>query len=183
MEFLTNAELMLLQIIKEHNEITGYEINKYVISVGYIEWADIGKTSIYTGLKKLEQKDFVRSIIAVDKTGKGPIPRKYTITTEGEITLKQEMIKAISTSREREKRFDLALSAVQILSKQETIDALDHRIEYLSSEKQRVSKDYKKQDECLPLGGKILYERILKSIDDEISSTRDILDYLNGIEN
>ena len=179
MDSLTNAELMLLQIIKEHNEITGYEINKYVISVGYIEWADIGKTSIYTGLKKLEKKSLVTSFIAVDKMGKGPIPRKYSITTEGEKILKEEMIRAISTSREREKRFDLALSAIQILSKQEMINALDQRIIYLSSEKERINEDYIEQKECLPLGGNILYERILKSIDNEIESTQNIKNYLN----
>ena len=49
---LSNVELMLLEIISQAKEISGYRIGKLVEERQYRVWADIGTTSIYTGLEK-----------------------------------------------------------------------------------------------------------------------------------
>lgn len=48
---ITNVEFMLLQIICERKEASGYEINQLIKERGYREWVDMGTTSIYVGLK------------------------------------------------------------------------------------------------------------------------------------
>ena len=168
MKVLTDTQLMLLQIIHENTEITGYDINKLVIDLKYRDWADIRKTAIYTGLKALKTRGFVKTFIDINKTGKGPIPRKYSITDIGKTELKKEMIKTIEVSREREKRFDLVISSIQILSYQEILDAFDQRIIFLKSEFNRVAKDSIEHKDCIPLGGQLLYSHIISSLENEI---------------
>ena len=179
---LTNAQLMLLQVIHEYIVITGYDINKHVLNLKYKDWADIGKTSIYTGLKILQEKKYVTSFIDMDKTGKGPLPRKYSLNEEGKVILKSEMIYTIENSREREKRLDLVISALQILSFQEITSAFDRRILYLNSEVFRINKDFEDQKNCLPIGGEFLYSRILSSLRNEIEFSKTVLQYFEKME-
>jgi DNA-binding PadR family transcriptional regulator len=181
MGILTNAQLMLLQVIHEHLVITGYDINKHVLNLKYKDWADIGKTSIYTGLKVLQEKKYVSSYIDMDKTGKGPLPRKYSLTEAGKEMLKSEMINTIETSREREKRLDLVISAIQILSFQDILAAFDQRMVYLNSEFIRISNDFEEQKNCLPIGGEFLYSRILSSLRNEIDFAKTVLSYYEKI--
>ena len=77
MRRLTNVEMVLLQIIAEKEGISGYGINQIVKERGYREWADIGMTSIYVGLKKLEDKKLVKFKIHTGKIGKGPVPKIF----------------------------------------------------------------------------------------------------------
>ena len=70
---LSNAELMLLEIISQAKEISGYAIGKLVEERQYRVWADIGTTSIYTGLEKLKRKGLVTSRLDTAKRGKGPL--------------------------------------------------------------------------------------------------------------
>lgn len=51
MNQLSNVEMVLLQIIAELNQMSGYEINKRIEQRGYREWAKIGTTSIYVGFQ------------------------------------------------------------------------------------------------------------------------------------
>lgn len=65
---LSNVEFMLLQMIAELDQASGYDINKLIDQRGYRQWANIGTTSVYAGLKKLNEKELVES----EPTGKNP---------------------------------------------------------------------------------------------------------------
>lgn len=165
---LSNAELMLLQIICEKGEVSGYEIDKLVEERGYREWADIGTTSIYTGLEKLRKKRFVESYLDIEKQGKGPLPRKFKLTKEGRDALRKETIKALSSSRERDRRFDLAIAAIPFLPPQEVIEALHEREEFLSKVAKNIEKKFESQGgESLPLNVKALFRHPLSFIRQE----------------
>lgn len=56
---INNVELTLLEIIREKSNTSGYEIRKIIEERGYREWANIGKTSIYVGIKKLKEKSLI----------------------------------------------------------------------------------------------------------------------------
>jgi DNA-binding PadR family transcriptional regulator len=71
---LANVEFMLLQIICEQSDISGYEISQLVKERKYKEWADIGTTSVYVGLNKLSKKQLVSFYINIKKA------RKRTVT-------------------------------------------------------------------------------------------------------
>ncbi|UUZ79330.1 PadR family transcriptional regulator [Paenibacillus sp. P26] len=117
MNQLSNAEFMLLQLIAECKQASGYEINKLIDRRGYREWANIGTTSIYAGLKKLNDKGMIESEDAGEKSGKGPMPTRYVITEAGMTTLRKEVISDLSSSRERDNRFDLGFAALPFVEK------------------------------------------------------------------
>ena len=164
----SNAELMLMQLICESANRTGYEINNWVKELGYNRWAGVGKTSVYNGLNKLISKGFLESHVNSNKIGKGPLPTCYNITDTGKITLKQDMLETIQTARERDQRFDLIVSAIHLLQNTEIYDAFSLRKTFLSEEYNRLLVDYEEQKDCIHEGGKLLYERMLMSLENDL---------------
>ncbi len=171
----SNAELMLMQLISQSPNKTGYEINNWVRKLGYNKWAGVGKTSVYNGLNKLIAKKYLNAHLNADKTGKGPLPICYVITEKGSKTMKQDMLETIQTARERDQRFDLTVSAIHLLSKAEIAEAFSARKKFLNKEYNRLSADYEEQKDCIPDGGKLLYERMLMSLENELKFTELIL--------
>ena len=176
---LTNAELMLMQVIEQSPNKTGYEINKIVQMLGYHRWAGVGKTSVYNGLNKLITKEFVTARINAEKKGKGPLPTCYNATTKGSEILKLDMLETIKTSRERDQRFDLTISAIHLLSKTEITTAFSTRNEFLNQEYERLTKEYEVQKDCIPDGGKLLYKRMILSLENELKFSELILQNYN----
>ena len=173
---LSNAELMLMQLIFESPNKTGYEINNWVRKLGYYKWAGVGKTSVYNGLNKLISKEYLNSHINANKTGKGPLPSCYNITERGSEVLKQDMLETIQTARERDQRFDLTVSAIHLLQNVEIFEAFTNRKNFLNEEYKRLSTDYQEQKDCIADGGKLLYKRMLMSIENDLNFTDLILD-------
>jgi len=166
---LANVEFMLLQIICEQKEVSGYEINQLVKERGYKEWADIGTTSIYVGLNKLSKKQLVNSYIDTTKQGKGPLPRKFEITNEGKELLKQMILLALSSSRERDYRFDLALAAIPFLPTEEVLVALQKREKFLSEVAENINNKFESQGgKRLPFNVQALFRHSLSLIEHEI---------------
>ena len=149
---LTNAELMILQVIKLLDQVSGYRINAYVDEMGSRKWADIGKTSIYSALKKLETKELVTLFVDIEKKGKGPSPKNYSITAQGIQRLQKEMLNTIETARERDKRLDLVLFGIEILSTSQILSAFKIRGEFLKSELDRILIEFEEQQNCINAG-------------------------------
>ena len=164
----SNTELMLMQLISENPNKTGYEINNWVRKLGYNKWAGVGKTSVYNGLNKLISKEYLNSHIKANKTGKGPLPTCYDITERGSEVLKQDMLETIQTARERDQRFDLTVSAIHLLQNVEIFEAFSIRKKFLKEEHNRLSTDYEEQKDCISDGGKLLYERMLMSLENDL---------------
>lgn len=166
---LSNTELMLLQIIEENGTISGYQLNKLVEEMAIRDWADIGTTSIYVSLKKLEKKEYVSFFIDKSKTGKGPPPKKYNVSTQGKKVLTNEILRSLSTTPERDKRFDLAFNGISFLPRVVVILALEKRIEFLAETFETVEYSFEDHGgENLPLHQKAVYEHRLFSISNEI---------------
>ena len=172
----SNTELMLMQLISENPNKTGYEINNWVRKLGYYKWAGVGKTSVYNGLNKLISKEYLNSHINANKTGKGPLPTCYNITERGSEILKQDMLETIQTARERDQRFDLIVSAIHLLQNTEIFEAFTNRKNFLNEEYERLSTDYQEQKDCISDGGKLLYERMLMSLEADLKFTDLILE-------
>ena len=78
---MTNAELAILSLIAQQPR-HGYEIEQVIEARGMREWTEVGFSSIYYLLKKLEQKGYVKAqLIAADR---GPARKVYSITPAGE---------------------------------------------------------------------------------------------------
>ncbi|HPN32828.1 MAG TPA: PadR family transcriptional regulator [bacterium] len=174
MKNLSNVEIALLQIIYIEKKISGYTINKLIIERGYRNWAGIGTTSIYAGLKKLETKKLIASQNIIKKTGKGPQPNIYSISQSGKKILLQE-IKTIIESCRDSGRFALALAAYPILKNQDIVESLKKRTSFLLSVKSNIEKTYEHQGgNKLPLNVKALFKHSLGLVSENLRFT----DYL-----
>lgn len=166
---LTNVEFILLQIICERTKVSDYEINCLLIEGGYQEWIDIGTTSVKGGLNNLTKKQFVNSCVVTAKSGKNPMPQQYQITNEGKKLLQQEIISALSFSRDRDDRFNLALVAISLVATEDVIVALKKRKNFLLEVAERINTRLELQEgKKLPLNLQALFRHLLLFIKHEI---------------
>ncbi|KKR18313.1 MAG: hypothetical protein UU65_C0002G0252 [candidate division CPR2 bacterium GW2011_GWC1_41_48] len=179
MELLSNSEFAILQLIAQSNGVSGYDINKTVDKRGYREWANIGTTSIYVGLEKLEKKKFVKSKLDSKKTGRGPLPKKFSLTPRGRETLKKEIIEGLSLSREKSPQFDLALASLPLVTKKEAVACLKKRKNFLSSEADRIQDKFEQQGgKNLPIFVSSLFSHPLAIIKAEIKFVEQLIEDL-----
>jgi DNA-binding PadR family transcriptional regulator len=165
---LSNVELMLLQIISQAGEISGYAIGKLAEERQYRVWADIGTTSIYTGLEKLKRKGLVTFRLDVGKRGKGPLPKKFRLTTKGRLTLKKEIERSLSCTRERDRRFDLALAGIPLLPPEKVVTALRKRKKFLGEVAGQIKARFQSiGGEALPINIKAVFKHSLHLIKHE----------------
>ncbi len=173
---LSTVEYTLLQIIREKEEISGYDIKKVVEQRQYKNWTDIGNTSIYKGLKKIEEKKLVESRFDIKKQGKGPVPVKFYLTEQGLKEFEYLTIQFLSNTRERDRRFDLALAGCSYLSKEQVINALKIRIDYLKEAEKNIEKRYMEQGgDKLNSFVQALFEHPLALITAEINFIKELI--------
>lgn len=185
MHDLSNVEFMLLQIIAEYHQASGYDIKKLVDQRGYREWTNIGTTSIYAGLKKLSDKGWIASLESDEKSGKGPTPTRFALTEEGMLKLRNEIFDSLSSSRERDNRFDLGLAALPFIGKEESILALQKRLDFLGQASVKIRQKYDSQGGArLPLNVRALFLHPIKLIESEqafvVSLIKELLEETRG---
>jgi len=172
---LSDREFMLLSLIWERKAVSGYQLNAIIKNRGYREWAEIGMTSIYIGLKKLEQKELIQGQLTTNKTIQGPAAKEYSLTDEGANLLKEETGKGLSETRERDRRFDLALSTMDVLSLETALSLIFKRKIFLESEQKRISKVYSGQQHHISFQGALLFKHTLHFIKSEITFLNNLI--------
>ncbi len=78
---MTNAELAILSLITE-NSRHGYEIEQVIEERGMRNWTEVGFSSIYYLLNKLEKAGLIESRLE-QAEGRGPARKVYQITENG----------------------------------------------------------------------------------------------------
>lgn len=119
---MTNAELAILSLTAEAPR-HGYEIEKIIEARGMREWTEIGFSSIYYLLKKLEQAGLVKSERVATK-GRGGSRTIYQITDNGRTALHTATLEAISQPKNSYPSILLGIANLPILSAEETVTAL-----------------------------------------------------------
>ncbi|NEN87222.1 helix-turn-helix transcriptional regulator [Paenibacillus elgii] len=181
MNRLSNVEFMLLQIIAESKQASGYQINKLIELRGYREWANIGTTSIYAGLQKLKDKRLIRSEDSVHKSGKGPLPSTYVMMEAGIETLRNEIIVSLTSARERDNRFDLGLAALPFIGEDEAVEALRKRQNFLEETLRNLGQKYESQGGYrLPLHVRALFLHPMSLIETEKTFVANLISELTG---
>jgi len=176
MTTLSNVEFMLLQMIAELRHASGYEIMKLVDQRGYREWANIGTTSIYAGLKKLSDKGLIDAETSDDKAGKGPAPTRYTLAEAGVRALRNEILDSLSSTRERDNRFDLGLAALPHIGIEEAIQALRKRIDFLGQTSMNIGRKFESQGGAgMPLNARAMFLHPIRLIESELAFVADLI--------
>ncbi|MCW3999128.1 MAG: PadR family transcriptional regulator [Candidatus Bathyarchaeota archaeon] len=125
MSIISNMETAILGLICE-KPMHGYEIEKTIEERNMRYWTEISLPSIYKVLTKLEKKSLITSEI---KLSKNNIAQKiYTITPQGQQTLKSSLIEILSNVEKTIWRVDLAVANLCFLSKQEVQTSLQKYI-------------------------------------------------------
>jgi DNA-binding PadR family transcriptional regulator len=120
----TNAEIAILSLIAERSR-HGYEIEQVIEARGMRDWTEVGFSSIYYLLKKLEGVGLVEARLE-DPSGRGPTRKVYHITPTGREVWHAETLRALSEPQSCYPLIQLGLANLPGLPKSEVISAL-HR--------------------------------------------------------
>ena len=129
---MTNAELAILSLIAE-NPRHGYEIEQVIEERGMRDWTDIGFSSIYYTLSKLEKKGLVMAS-SQQQVGKGPARKVNTITENGRSTWYEATLTALSAPQNRHTSFQLGLANLPGLDGETAVSALQQYQQVLTQQ-------------------------------------------------
>ncbi|MCK4281710.1 MAG: PadR family transcriptional regulator [Candidatus Lokiarchaeota archaeon] len=171
---LSHVAFAVLGLVAER-ESHAKNINERIKERGMKNWTEIGKSSVYGVLKKLRKDELVNMRIEEQKEeGKAYTVKIYTITKYGLKVLKAKVYDTLRSFKgRRESDYDLALSMLPILSKEEQIEVFTNSLEIIKrgitmlKETEKVSiKKSMEQWNYYPLTIKALFYRpiiIMKS--------------------
>lgn len=129
---LTNAELAILGLVLELPR-HGYAIEGVIDERGMRDWTEVGFSSIYHILNKLEQQGYIRSRTE-PSPGRGPARKVYSSTRAGRRAWQSATLQALSEPGRPNSSFLLGLSGLPGIDTGEALAALDR---YRSSLEQR----------------------------------------------
>jgi DNA-binding PadR family transcriptional regulator len=119
---MTNAELAILSLLAEQPR-HGYELENAIETRGMRDWTEIGFSSIYYILKKLEGQGWIQSRLE-QGTGRGPARRVFTVTQAGMQAWQEGNRAALSEPQNCHSSFQLGLAYLPSLPPQEARSAL-----------------------------------------------------------
>ena len=132
---ITNKELAVLGLVFEEPKY-GYQIEQDIKNRGMREWTEIGFSSIYYILNKLEQKNWLESKKDLDANH---LPRKiYCVTSKGSQLYLQEILQRLRSPRPQSADFDLALGSLGIIPHSEVLQAIKDNQASLENQIQKV---------------------------------------------
>ncbi len=143
---MTSAELAILGLVVEQPR-HGYQIEQVIEGRNMRRWTEIGFSSIYYLLKKLEKAGLVVSAPEDEGSG-GPVRRVYRPTATGRRAWREESRDALATHEPAYPRFLLGLSALPAFEPGEAVaafrsyrDGLVERLAQMNEARDRAGPD------------------------------------------
>ncbi|MBU7016279.1 MAG: PadR family transcriptional regulator [Theionarchaea archaeon] len=150
MSRISDREAAILGLLCERSRY-GYELEKIIEERGMRVWTEIGFSSIYYVLNKLEIKGYISSTVK-EVEGK-PSRRVYTVTDKGVLTMKEKIKSVLSLNKKTVSPFDLGIAYHYLLKPEEVLECLRLYLESLDKrrtalersirEKQREGANYR----------------------------------------
>jgi DNA-binding PadR family transcriptional regulator len=122
MKPLSNAEIAVLSLVVEQ-ERHGYEIEEVIEARGMREWTEIGFSSIYTILAKLQKRGLATARLAA-APGKGPARRIFRATPAGVKAHRESVLDALSRPRRLFPFIQQGLAGLPVTGPEEAATAL-----------------------------------------------------------
>jgi len=142
---MTNAELAILSLVAERPR-HGYDIERAIVQRGMREWTDVGFSSIYYVLGKLERAGLLEARKG-EPGQRGPSRTVYAPTPSGFEAWREASLAALSVPATGSP-FSLGLANLPGLSADEVIEAL---VEYRAQLAERLAGAQAKRDAQEPL--------------------------------
>lgn len=145
---MTNAELAILGLVVEQPR-HGYEIDQVIQVRGMRNWTEIGFSSIYYLLKKLQAEGLVDARVEAGQA-KGPNRNVYRATREGRYAWKRETRRALATPQRQYPDIFLGLAGMPGLEPGQVAAALTEHLKGLEERLDEVARARRRSGPDLP---------------------------------
>ncbi|CAM2064055.1 PadR family transcriptional regulator [Sulfidibacter corallicola] len=132
---LTDSELLVLGLVSEMPR-HGYELEQVIDGRGMREWTQIGFSSIYFVLGKLEKAGFV----SAEKPAGRKAKKVFSITRSGQDALAAQTAEALGHYRPTFSSVLLGMIHWEVLSREASLAALDARRTAVARELERLER-------------------------------------------
>jgi DNA-binding PadR family transcriptional regulator len=153
---MTGAELTVLSLIAEQPR-HGYQIDQVIVEREMRQWTDLGFSSIYFILKKLERAQLIESRIE-PAVGKGPARHVYQITQLGWEAFQKGTLAALAEPPSSNSTFLLALSNLPAVPRREASAAVRHYQDRLVERKEHLLQRQKLGEGKFPFHVNAIFE-------------------------
>ena len=130
---LTDSELLVLGLVAEMPR-HGYELEQVIEERSMREWTQIGFSSIYYVLNKLEQRGLIKAGVPANAKAK----KSYEMTTKGRETLIDQTLATLKSVHPTYPSLLLGMIHWSVLSRDQSIGALRTRKNALAKELERI---------------------------------------------
>ena len=130
---LTDSELLVLGLVAEMPR-HGYELEQVIEEREMREWTQIGFSSIYYVLNRLEQKGLIKA----DTPASAKARKIYKMTTKGRETLVDQTLATLKAVHPTYPSLLLGMIHWSVLTRAQALDALQTRKDALAKELARI---------------------------------------------
>lgn len=181
MSRISDIEAAILGLLYEEPQY-GYQIEKTIEGWGMRNWTQIGFSSIYYVLKKLEKKDLVES--RLEKVEGKPSRKVFTITELGRRTMKEKLTDLLSWNKKLISPFDLGVAYLNYLEPQEVVECLENYVKSANGRIKFLKSSVKMQEELnAPYYVVALFSRPLAQLETEIEWVEQFIEKIKEEEN
>ena len=161
---MTSAEFAILSLIVESPR-HGYEIEQIIEERGLREWTEVGFSSIYYILNKLEKKRLIAS--RTEQTaGRGPARKVYQATPEGKRVCQEATLEALKTPHRYDAPILLGLANLPGIPAGMAVDALRQHRDALTERLARI-KTRRNEQRPLPYFVEAMFEHSVSMLEAE----------------
>lgn len=139
---MTNAELAILSLVVEQPR-HGYEIEQVLEERGMRDWTEVGFSSIYYLLKKLEGEELIEG--QLEESGRGPARKVYQAAPAGREAYRVAVLDALAVPRRWYSTLLLGLSCLPDVPLAEAVAALRQYHAALVERRDNVQANWDRQ--------------------------------------
>ncbi|HEY7754762.1 MAG TPA: PadR family transcriptional regulator [Actinomycetota bacterium] len=173
---LTDAELLVLGLVAEMPR-HGYQLEQVILERSMREWTQIGFSSIYFVLGKLEAMGLVSARRRAGSVVNPKARRVYSATRPGRSALVAQTLLALRTVRPTYSSVLLGMINWPVLERQEALRALEARREAIHAEVARLS-GIRFDQQPLPDHVEALFDHAIRQLSAEAEWVTGTLDYM-----
>ena len=163
---MTNAELVILSLIAEMPR-HGYQIEQVIEEREMREWTELGFSSIYYLLNKLENKELIASQLE-QTSGRGPARKVYSITKDGWEAFQHGILKSLAEPIHSESMFLLGMSNLPTVPSDEALAALREYVARLTERREHLQIRVKMGERTFPFHVEAIFDFSLTMIQAEL---------------
>ncbi|MES0869470.1 helix-turn-helix transcriptional regulator [Pseudovibrio denitrificans] len=171
-ESLTDSELLVLGLVSEMPR-HGYELEQIIEQRGMREWTQIGFSSIYFVLGKLEKK----GLVTAEKPAGMKAKKSYLMTEAGQQALITQTLSALTTVRPTYSSLLMGMIHWPALQREQALDALNQRSKAIQEEITRI-EGIQLDQQPLPDHVDALFDYSIAQLKSEADWLQKTLDYM-----